>query len=203
MDTKFQTSFIPKKPILAQASVVRSGSSISIFTMFSVLLFILSLAGAGFVVVYQNILTKSQTQYQQTLQANQNQFDPSLITLLQRASNKINTANSILSSHLAVSQVLNIIAALTAENIVFQSFQYSAPTAPGNPALISMRGQATSFSDIAFQSDIFGSAINYGTNTKVITPILSNLGLGPNGGVTFTFTAGINPSDILYSKFIQ
>jgi len=203
METKFQTSFIPKKPILAQTSVVHSRSTISLFNMFSILIFILSLAGAGFVVAYQNYLNKTQRQYEQTLQANENQFNPTLIATLQRASNKINTANQLLSKHLAVSQVLAIIAALTAQNITFNSFSYNAPSAANGLATISMRGLASSFSDIAFQSDIFGSAIKYGTNTKVVTPVLSNLGLGQNGGVTFTFTAGIDPSDILYSKFIQ
>lgn len=203
METKFQTSFIPKKPILAQTSVRRSGATISLFAMFAVLVFILSLAGAGFVVVYQSYLNRTQTEYEQTLQANENQFNPTLISTLQRASDKINTANGLLANHLAVSQILNIIAALTAQNITFTNFSYSAPTASGQPALISMRGEADSFSDIAFQSDVFGSAVNYGTNTKIITPILSNLTLGQNGGVAFTFTAGIDPSDILYSKFIQ
>jgi hypothetical protein len=203
METKFQTSFIPKKPIIAQTSVVRSGSTVSLLRMFSILVFILSFAGAGFVLLYQNFLNKTQVQYQQTLQANENQFNPTLISTLQRASDKINIANTLLSNHLAVSQVLNIIAALTAQNVVFQSFSYSAPSAPGSPALISMKGQASSFSDIAFQSDVFGSAINYGTNTKILTPVLSNLSLLQNGAVGFTFTAGIDPSDILYSKFIQ
>ncbi len=203
METKFQTSFIPKKPILAQTSVAHSGPGINLFTMFSVLVFILSLAGAGFVLVYQNYLNKTQAEYQQTLQANENQFNPTLIATLQRASDKINTANTLLSDHLAVSKVLNIIAALTAQNVTFSSLSYTAPATPGSPALISMRGTANSFSDIAFQSDVFGSAIDYGTNVKIVTPILSNLGLAQNGGVTFTFTAGINPSDILYNKFIQ
>jgi hypothetical protein len=204
METKFQTSFIPKKPILTQTSTVaRSRSTVSLFSLFSILLFIISLAGAGFVVFYQNYLTNTQTQYEQTLQANENQFNPTLIATLQRASDKINTASQLLASHLAVSQVLNIIAALTAQNITFTSFSYNAPADASSPALISMKGQADSFSDIAFQSDIFGSAINYGTNTKIETPVLSNLSLATNGDVNFTFTAGIDQSDILYSKFIQ
>ena len=202
METRFQTSFIPKKPILAQTPGVRSGPGISLFTMFSVIIFILSLAGAGFVVVYQNSQQTKQTQYEQTLQANENQFNPALITHLQRASNKINVANGLLANHLEVSQILAIISALTAQNITFSSLSYTAP-ASGKPALVSMKGQANSFSDIAFQSDVFGSAIKYGTNTKILTPVLSNLGLAQNGGVTFTFTAGIDPSDLLYSKFVQ
>jgi hypothetical protein len=202
METKFQTSFIPKKPILSQTTV-RTHRTISLFALFSILLFIISLAGAGFVIVWKNVLLKTQTQYEATLQANENQFNPALITTLSRASDKINVSQQLLASHLVVSQVFTIIGALTAQNISFSSLDYSAPTTPGGTAMIAMKGIGSSFSDIAFQSDVFGSAVQYGTNTKIVTPILSNLGLNQNGAVSFTFTAGINPSDILYSKSIQ
>jgi hypothetical protein len=170
--------------------------------MFSVLIFILSLAGAGFVVVWQGVLLKTQTQYEDTLKANENQFNPALITTLQRSSNKITIAQQLLGSHLAVSKIFTIISALTAQNVSFKSLQYTAPTATA-PATISMGGEAESFSDIAFQSDVFGSAVQYGTNTKLVVPVLSNLGLTTDGNVTFTFTAGIQPGDILYSKSLQ
>ena len=44
------------------------------------------------------------------------------------SSNKINVANSLLANHLAVSQIFTIIGALTAQNIGFTNFSYTAPT---------------------------------------------------------------------------
>ncbi|MEI6057531.1 MAG: hypothetical protein WCQ60_00985 [bacterium] len=209
METKFQTSFIPKRPIISTESTLRVHHSVSIFMMVGVLFFIASLAGAGFVVFYKSSLESTQKSYKESLAKNINDFQPDLIDHLHRANVKIDDAKSLLASHAAVSQVFGIIGALTAENIKFKSLDYTAPTvgtagkSSSGLAQVSMQGIGTSFSAIAFQSDVFGKSINYGRNIIVKSPVLSNLSLDANGNVAFTFTAGLDPADYSYTKILK
>ena len=212
METKFQTSFIPKRPIISTDSTIKSHSSVSLFMMIGVLFFIVSLAGAGFVVVYQNILNKTLADYQTTLAKNQDQFNPALIDTLKRVNTKIDSSKTLLSKHLAVAGIFDIIGGLTAENVKFKSLDFTAPTGNGTGAgqsdtsgfaQINMQGVGTSFSAIAFQSDVFGKSSQYGHGITLKNPVLSNLSLDATGNVSFSFTALINPKDILYTSSLN
>ena len=203
METKFQTSFIPKRPIVSEQTTHAGGPSVSIFMLISVILFIVSLAGAGFVVFWQDHLTKQQKEYSDTLTANEQQFNPALIETLGKINTKIDLSKQLLASHLAVSEVFNIVAQLTAEHVRFDSLDFTAPKLPKDSVVITMKGEGVSFDDIAFQSDVFGKSVQYGTNKIIKNPILSDLGLNQNGNVSFTFTTNLDPNDILYTKVLQ
>ena len=213
METKFQTSFIPKRPIISTDSTIKAHHSVSLFMMIGVLFFILSLAGAGFVIFWKSALTQTLKNYQATLTTNENEFNPTLIDTLRRVNTKIDTSKSLLSKHLAVAGIFDIIGSLTAENVKFKSLDYIAPTAglSGTPvsssdtsnfAQINMQGVGTSFSAIAFQSDVFGKSSQYGHGITLKNPVLSGLSLDATGNVSFGFTAMINPTDILYTNSI-
>ena len=89
METKFQTSFIPKKPLVSgTAGTIRSrGPSTSIFMILATVLFIVSLAAAGGAYAYNQYLLTSQTAYQTDLQNRQKEFDPDSVI------EKLNTEN--------------------------------------------------------------------------------------------------------------
>ncbi len=211
MDTKFQTSFIPKKPILMDQKVVHHGSTTSIFMFISVLVFIFSIAGAVFSLIWKDVLIKQQTQYAIDLKKAESRFDIATIEKLKKASVKIDTATQLLKNHLAVSEIFNIISLLTADGIRFTSFEFSPSTVSNDPnnteasngVKISMKGVGSSFSAIAWQSDVFGKSAKFGTNKVVKNPILTDLQLDPlTGNVAFSFTAEINPEDLNYEKQI-
>lgn len=170
----------------------------------AVVLFIGSIGAAGFVVAWQHYLIKAREEAKVVLAKNQQQFNPPLIETLKKADTKITLAKTLMSRHLAVSNIFEIIGRLTAENIRFTSLDFSAPVASGaggakDGIKVTLRGVGTSFSAIAFQSSVFGRSSEYGTNKVIKNPILSDLTLESNGSVGFTFTAMINPDDILYS----
>ena len=85
MDTKFQTSFIPKKPILMDQKVVHHGSTTSIFMFISVLVFIFSIAGAVFSLIWKDVIIKQQTQYAIDLKKAESRFDIATIEKLKKA----------------------------------------------------------------------------------------------------------------------
>lgn len=217
METKFQTSFIPKKPITPQNGVPRAAVGTSILMFFAVIVFVGSLVWAGASYVGVGYYKKLTSDYQKDLKANQDRFNTPLIQDLSRANQKIDMAKLLLSNHVAVSEAFNIIAALTVEKVKFSEFTFTAPNiyekqmqqAPAgnsnNPLMyeINMKGIADGFNSIAFQSEIFGKSTKYGTNKVVKNPILSDLAVDLDGNVTFNFSAQIAMPDISYEKVLK
>ena len=204
METKFQTSFIPKKPLISDQKISSSrGAGTSIFMFVAIIIFIASIAGAVFSVLWKNVLNKSQESYKVQLAESEKRFNVSLIEELKKANTKIDLSKQLLKNHLAVSELFSIIGRLTIEGVRFMSYDFTAPSKDSDGIKISMRGIGNSFSAIAFQSDVFGQSQKYGTNKILKNPVLSDLALDANGNVGFTFTTVINPGDILYEKVLD
>ncbi len=207
METKFQTSFIPKKPLTTDGSskVIPSHSSggTSIFMIIGVLVFIASVAGAVFSVVWKGVLINSQKQYKISLARNKESFNISLIEDLKKASAKLDLTRNLVKSHASVSEVFNIIGALTIEGVRFDNLSYDGPTGNGESgtlAKVSLKGVAKGYSSIAFQSDVFGKSSQLGTNKVIKNPLLSDMSLDQNGNVAFNFSANIDPQLFTYEK---
>src|ERR1035437_6592516 len=204
METKFQTSFIPKKP-LAVSNTGQARHSISVFLTISIIIFIISLGAAGFAYAWENILNSDQNQYKDTLAKDQDQFNTDLINTLTKANTTIDIAESLISNHLAVSEIFNIIGQLTIGSVQWKSFTFSVPATSGSSAVgtskdttISMQGGTDSYYSVAYQSDVFGRSSELGANQVIKNPVLSNLSVGSDGKVSFSFTASVNPSKLSY-----
>ncbi len=208
MDQKFQTSFIPKKPLFVDQKTIRQSGGTSVFMLVAIMIFILSLAAAGFTVIYKQVLIKNQENYKISLKRAEDKFDISLINKLKNVNRKIDLGTQLLKNHLSVSEVFNIINMLTSEGIRFTSFQFDGPLAGSDPTTqsneikLTMRGVGKNFTTIAWQSDVFGQSEKYGKNKILRNPILSDLVLDQGGNVNFTFTATLDPKDVSYEKVI-
>ena len=203
METKFQTSFIPKKPLVSDSTVHVSHSGTSVFMVVAVLLFIASLAGGAFTFVWKNVLLKSQESYKTQLANKKKRFNTTLIEELKRANTKIDLSKQLLANHLAASEVFSIISKLTIAGVRFSSFDFTAAAKDSDGIKVTMKGVGNSFSAIAFQSDVFGQSQKYGSNKVLKNPVLSDLSLDQNGNVGFVFTTTINPADLSYSKVLD
>ena len=202
METKFQTSFIPKKPIVTQQTV-KVHSSINIFLIIGVLAFLASVSGAGFVVFWKSYLLDTQNKYQVNLQKNESQFNPELISSLQRFGQKITLANQLIKNHLEVTRVFPIIAGITAESVQYNTFSYDAPSPTSPNAKIALTGKAANFSTIVFQAGVLNNTKMYGTNKEVKNAVLSGLALSDKGSVGFSLTGELSPSYLLYSDALS
>lgn len=169
----------------------------------AVIIFIVSVAGAVFSLLWKNVLVKSQENYKIQLAESEKRFNTTLIEELKKANTKIDLSKQLLKNHLAVSELFSIISRLTIEGVRFTSFDFTAPSKENDGIKISMRGIGNSFSAIAFQSDVFGQSQKYGTNKILRNPVLSDLALDANGNVGFTFSTVINPGDVLYEKVLD
>jgi hypothetical protein len=207
METKFQTSFIPKKPLapVGGASIgmgVRPSQhhGTSLFMTIAVIIFIISIAVAGGTYAWKALLLSSQENYKNELAERERLFNVDLIEELKRENVKIDIAKGLINRHLAVSQVFGILGRLTIESVRYVSMNLSSSDAEG--VKITLDGHGTSLSSVAFQSDVLARLERYGLRKVVKNPILSDPALDQNGTVSFGFTASIDPSFLSYEQSV-
>jgi hypothetical protein len=206
METKFQTSFIPKKPLVTDPTksvVVHSGGSISIMMIISIILFIASLGGAVFSVVWIGVLNKAQESYKQQLSESEKRFNISLIGDLKKFSTKIDISKELFKNHLSVSEIFPIIDELTIETVKFDTFEFAESDKSADSIEITMHGVAKNYNSIAFQSDVFGASEKFGKNKIIKNPVVADLSEEENGEINFTFSGLLSSKDILYDKTVD
>lgn len=205
METKFQTSFIPKKPLIPMSGLTPAAPrrSVSLFMVIAVLLFIASIAAAGGTFFWKSYVDSSQVKYKEELALREKQFNPNLIEDLKRQNVKIDLGKQLLDNHVAVSQIFDIIGRLTIENVRFTSMDLTVSPQTGEGIKISMKGYGTSLSAIAWQSDVLGKLERYGLRKVVKNPILSDPSLDTNGQVSFGFSASIDPGSLSYTTSLK
>ncbi|KKQ30053.1 MAG: hypothetical protein US45_C0051G0006 [Candidatus Nomurabacteria bacterium GW2011_GWA1_37_20] len=94
MDSNFQTSFIPKKPIVEKRAT--STHSIGFFTVISIFILFTVLLASLALFFYKTVLTKNIAQMEKDLNLAKNRFEPSKIKELQVLDKRINSSNEIL-----------------------------------------------------------------------------------------------------------
>lgn len=216
MEPKFQTSFIPKRPMGGGLGNLGSVSSVggtiprapsarpglSIFLTLAVLLFILSIAAVGGAYFWKQHLISTQAKLKTDLKAQEDKFELSQIEDLKAVNVQIDTAKSILAQHLSVTQIFTIISYLTIESVRFLSLDVTPPVNPGDDVRLELSGIGANLFSVAFQSKVLAQLENYGLRKIVKNPILSNPTLNPNNSVSFSFSASIAPDSISYEKLV-
>ncbi len=192
MEQNFQTSFIPKKPIVKERAVSSRPVGIlliaSIFVLFTVLI---ATAGLYF---YQGIENRSITTLQSQLDLAKNSFEPSKITELQVLDNRLNAATEILNNHVAVTPIFQALETATLKSVRYTKFSYSLGATPTLPVAIELEGQAIGYRSIALESDLLGQ------NKNIIDPVFSNLTLDNQGQVLFQLDFTVDPSFVNYKQ---
>ncbi len=205
METKFQTSFIPKKPLVTDPTkpIVVHRGGVSIMMIVSIILFIASIGGAVFSVVWIGVLNQAQESYKQQLADSEKRFNISLIEDLKKFSSKIEISKELFEKHLSVSEIFPIINELTIETVKFDSFVFSEPEKGGDNIKITMYGVAKNYNSIAFQSDVFGSSEKFGKNKVIKNPVVADLSEEESGEINFTFSGLLSTNDVLYEKTVD
>lgn len=188
MDPRFQSSFIPKKPIDLNQ---RQHKPINLLSLIVTIVLIAVLAAAGGVFLYQNYLNGRIADDQKSLNLTQGQFDTTTINQLIRLDSRINVAKELLSGHIEFSNIFTLLEQDTIQTVRFSSFNLSS----GDQGVLNltMNGEALSFSDVAVQTAVFEKS-SYIKNLQV-----GGLSVEPSGAVTFTMNMTIVPSLVKYS----
>jgi hypothetical protein len=190
MDPRFQTSFIPKKPIIAQARSI-APSSINLITLIATILFIVVLALAGAAFFYKGLLAKQIAEDKATLGRARDAFDPKLIAQIVRLDTRIETANRLMASHISVDPLFEFISSITLQSVRFRDFGFSY--AGPDKILVSMTGQAKNYASVALQSDELYKQKSF-QNVKI-----GDMALDQAGNISFTVSATVDSKLLSYS----
>jgi len=199
METKFQTSFIPKAPVTDSSAGRRSGGAGFLF-LISFIIFMASLCAAVGVFFYNQILDQKIKTGNDELSKNQNIFNPSVVQEYSRLNDRINASYEILKKHTAVSNLFNIISAVTLKNVRFNNFTYS--NTGGDKVSLAMNGQTRSYEEVALQARaLTDPTMKYRNAFK--SPILGDLNVDSLGNVSFNLATAIDPSVVSYYRLVQ
>ena len=191
MDTKFQTSFIPKKALNETTSHARP-ESVGVFLIIGVIIFILALAAAAGVFAYKKILIGSIAAMNSRLAQAKNSFEPESIETWNRLNKRIEAAKKLLTTHTVVSPIFELLENDTLATVRFNSFTYDLRD--NGTSLIALAGEAKNFSSIALQSDIFGQ------EKHIKNPVFSDLNPDQSGNIVFKFGSSLDPNLVSYKK---
>jgi hypothetical protein len=193
MEGKFQTSFIPKKPLTARTERLNGG--LSIISLIAGMMLALSLALAGGVFLYEGYLVKDIAGKKASFKANEDAFDQNSVSTFSTLNKRINVAQTLLHKHLAPSSVFKVIDEVTLKTVRFSDFNFSFVN--DKKITLNMKGQALNYNSVAKQSDVFSENP---TSKFIHNPIFADLDLDPKGNVIFSFSGDVDPQQILYSN---
>lgn len=195
MDNSFQTSFIPKKPVLAGTQASVKGTT-SITTVVSVFIFVVMLVSAGGLYFYYNYyLLKNKESLSLNLAQIRDSFDKDTITELETYDKRTIASTEILGSHIVLSPLFELINELTLPSIQYTNFSHNTLN---NTFSVKMSGIARDYKSIALEADVFNT--DKGRMFKDV--IFSNLTENKNNYVTFDLEFNVDPLLLSYTNNI-
>lgn len=186
MEQNFQTSFIPKKPMIEERAV--ASRPIGFFLVLSIFILCTMLVASGGLYFYRGVVTKNIIQMEDSLNRAKNSFEPSKITQLQTLDKRLRASTEILSKHLAISPIFEALQAITMKTVRFTKFDYTLEGEQNTRVSVKMNGVAVGYRSIALQSNLFAQ------NKYFIDPIFSNLSLDNGGNVLFDLEFSVDPT---------
>ncbi len=190
MDGKFQTSFIPKKPVISSAKT--KGAGISMFMAVSIFIFIVNMILAGIVFGGQKYLSSQLEKDKEDLAKAKEAFDIKTIEALVKLDKRIKSAKDILNKHIAIMPIFDYLESNTLKSIRFKSMNLSFSN--DNIVDLEMKGEARNFNAVALQSDLFSE------NKDFKNPLMSDIDLTSTGNVVFDFKSQVEPGFVLYKN---
>jgi hypothetical protein len=191
VQTKFTTSFIPKKPIetVAKGGVI-TNSGPGILTIISTTIFVVTLIAYGGFYLYK-IQREAFIKEQITqLESAKNLFQEELVKNASRLDDRINGVMSLLDAHTSPSQVFGLLEKFTLKTVKFNNLNYS--TQADGSIKLTGSGLARGYESIILQSD------KYGESTYLRDVLFSGLQTNPQGQVTFNFQATLEAKAVNY-----
>jgi len=196
MADQFQTTFIPKGNNTPSQKTISSKKKVaSIVTLVTFLVFALSAAMSGYVLVNQRVTQANIESITLELTKVRESVDDGTIQQIADISDRIRLASDLLDNHLAPSEIFVLLETYTLPTIGFQQFSYDY--VEGNVVRISGQGVAAGYGSVVKQSDTYTAADNF--SDVVFSNLLRNI----DGTVNFTFEAKLKKKPILFQESMK
>ena len=122
MENSFQTSFIPKKPIIDNGSYSTGSKNKSISIVISVSLLIIMAGSWAGLYFYRDYLNKNKESLSSSLEKIKGSFDENTISELEMYDKKTSIAKTILSNHVVATPIFEVLNDLTLPSIQYTKF---------------------------------------------------------------------------------
>lgn len=192
--TKYTTSFIPKKQVYEKKTSYNKKKGPGVLTMIGMIMFLASIALTAGVYLWKLQVESIIDAQIAELRKARDEFDPDTIAAATRLNERIIAVQKILDTHRAPSVLLGLLEQITLQTVQFESLDYD--TQEDGMIKVMGDGLATRFESVVLQSDEFG-------NTGVFRDVLfSEVQSGEEEGepVTFTVDSFLEPNSVLYTK---
>lgn len=183
------TSFVPKQPVQTTRRAARAGANV--FMLIAMIIMVLAIIGAGVTFGYEKVLESMRDKKAQELAAAEASISRAAIDEFLRLHNRLNSTESLLNQHVALSQYLDVLEALTLTTVSFNALDLQVEGDRG--ATLTMDGTARSFNALAAQSAAFAA------EKRIKRAIFSDIKVGAAGGITFSLTAELDPSLVIWT----
>lgn len=192
MEERVKTSFIPKASLQAERlPTPTGGNSIALVNLITGVIMVLAILAAGGLFLFQGFTVQNIASKKDSLERSRSAFEPATIKELVRLDKRIQTGQTLLGSHVALSKLFDELEQKVLASVRFSDFSFD--TTAGGKVTMSASGEAQSYNAIAVQSGDF-------SKSDVITdPIFSEVNIGTNGNINFNFAAVIDSSRIRYT----
>lgn len=198
MEQSFQTSFIPKKPIIEKKAVPTRPASL--FLVAAIFILIAIALASGGLYFYKSILVKNIEQKKNNLELAKNRFEPAKIAQLQTLDKRLRSADQVLEGHISISPIFKALQDITMKTVRYTKFSYEIGS-DKDPSVknikVKMSGQAIGYRSVALQSDLFKK------NKNLLDPVFSNLSLDDKGHVLFDLEFSVEPNFVDYQQNLQ
>ena len=198
MEPKFQSSFIPKGPIVSNVPGApigrRTRQEKSLFYILASTVFIMSVLSASGVFGYKFYLKYSIDKMGADLEDARMTLQPEVIRELTRLDNRLLSSQKLLARHQILSPLFEFFEVSTPKTVRFKDFSY---TKTPQGLELKIIGEARGYAALALQADIFDKSQYFKT------PIFSDLSLNEKGDVNFSFKAMLDPTLVSYERKVE
>lgn len=192
MEQNFQTSFIPKKPIVKERAT--ESRPVSLVLIIALLVLFTVLLATGGLLFYKAATAKRISNMEDTLNLAKSRFEPAKISELQVLDKRLRASSDILAGHISVTPIFKLLEGITMKTVSFTQFSYSVDKNDHSKVAVKMSGVARGYRAIALQSDLFAA------NRNLIDPVFSNLTLDPNANVLFDLDFSVDSNFVNYKQ---
>lgn len=197
MEQTFQTSFIPKKPIVESDVPKKTSRPIGIFSILSIFLFFATLVAGGGLYFYQQTLTQKIADIDSSQKKADERFETSKKNELKLFDRRLQVASTVLNRHIAVSPIFEALSKITMKSVRFTKFSYELGSEKDPRIKVKLTGTTKLYVDVALQADLFTQEKNF------IDPVFSNMVPNEKGDILFDLEFFVDPSFVDYKEVIK
>jgi hypothetical protein len=193
METKFQSTFIPRGPMapVSAATLKRGSKKSGLFGFLAFLIFALSILITVGVYGYEKYQVSHIAKMGQELEAARQSLEADALNQVMRLNTRIESTQKIVDAHTAMSPLFDFLEANTVKTLRFTEFRYDQSQ---GGIKLNLKGQARGYSALALQAELFNKS------KYIKNPVFTDLRLDEKGNVNFSFTADLDKGIISYKN---